>query len=695
MKYILKRKKAEAEIIGGSNDDLLLKFTELFHILLLQDTNKEIMPGVVSRLLEFLNRDDYQRLQCEAARVLKGISKYSPDNINMLIDHGVIPILASLLRSPKDDLRKQAIEMLGNMALNSPRSRDLIHSHGVFITLMALVNDKTELSIMRSAVKTLSIFCDTRPQFEFELEQVKPALHALFHLIHTGDEEVIDHACHVINYLISKRKDIIQAVIDAGFYRVLFALFQYPSRSVLFYALRIVANIIQYGDDILVQVGTCFIIAKIITRTKDNFQVVIDAGIVSPLFQLLQNDVFEIRKVAARAFYEVTTAGTNEQIKFLMHEGCIKPLCDLLVNPNEVYITGMCLEGLGNILEVGEAEKNQGNTEDVNVFAKMIDDAGGLQKIKNLLTHDDSGICEIAMRILGTYWQEEDDEQLRKEVEAEIIGGSNDDQLLEFTELVHTLFRIDRNKEIMPGVVSRLLEFLNRDDYPRLQCEAARALTGISKYSPDNINMLIDHGVIPILASLLRSPKDDLRKRAIKMLGYMACNSPRSRDLIDSHGVCITLMAQVNDKTELSIVRSALKTLSIFSLTVTRPQFELDQVKPAIHLLSHLIHTDDKVGNVCHILYYLIDEREDIIQAVIDAGVFPRLIELSLYPSRYVLNYALRIVANIIVYGDDILIQAIKCLLSFLVNDGKNVLLHPSWFRYIHFANSLVASIAK
>ncbi|CAI9778390.1 unnamed protein product [Fraxinus pennsylvanica] len=190
--------------------------------------NKEIVPGVVSRLLEFLNRYDYPPLQCEAALALEGIFNYSldniNDNINVLIDQGVIPILASLLRSPKDDLRKQAINMLGIIANDSTQSRDLILSHGVFNTLVAQVNDKTELSIIRSTVKTLSLFCLTQPRFEFELEQVKTALHPLVLLIHTGDDEVIRNVCYVLYYLIDEREDIIQAVIDAGVFRHLIEL---------------------------------------------------------------------------------------------------------------------------------------------------------------------------------------------------------------------------------------------------------------------------------------------------------------------------------------------------------------------------------------------------------------------------------------------------------------------------------------
>ena len=94
-----------------------------------------------------------------------------------------------------------------------------------------------------------------------------------------------------------------------------------------------------------------------------------------------------------------------------MSQGCIKPLCDLLVCPDARIIT-VCLEGLENILKVGEAEKISGNTGDVNVYAQLIDEAEGLEKIENLQSHDNNEIYEKAVKILETYWLEEDDEQL-------------------------------------------------------------------------------------------------------------------------------------------------------------------------------------------------------------------------------------------------------------------------------------------
>eukprot|EP01018_Ginkgo_biloba_P023375 Gb_02102 [translate_table: standard] len=93
--------------------------------------------------------------------------------------------------------------------------------------------------------------------------------------------------------------------------------------------------------------------------------------------------------------------------RYLVNQGCIKPLCDLLVCPDPRIVT-VCLEGLENILKVGEVEKeNSGGT---NLYAQYIDDAEGLEKIENLQSHDNNEIYEKAVKILETYWLEDEED---------------------------------------------------------------------------------------------------------------------------------------------------------------------------------------------------------------------------------------------------------------------------------------------
>lgn len=96
--------------------------------------------------------------------------------------------------------------------------------------------------------------------------------------------------------------------------------------------------------------------------------------------------------------------------RFLVSQGCIKPLCDLLVCPDPRIVT-VCLEGLENILKVGEADKEMGMNGGINLYAQMIDECDGLDKIENLQNHDNNEIYEKAVKILERYWAEVEEEE--------------------------------------------------------------------------------------------------------------------------------------------------------------------------------------------------------------------------------------------------------------------------------------------
>jgi hypothetical protein len=260
---------------------------------------------------------------------------------------------------------------------------------------------------------------------------LRAALPALARLVHSNDEEVLTDACWALSYLSDGTNDKIQAVIEAGVCRRLVELLASNHPSVLIPALRTVGNIVT-GDDYQTQIiinchalkallgllagdykksikkEACWTISNITAGNKDQIQSIIDEQMVPPLVELLANAEFDIKKEAAWAISNATSGGTHQQIKYLVSQGCIKPLCDL-INCSDARIVTVALEGLENILKVGEADRGD-NMEAPNVFAQYIDEAEGLEKIESLQNHTNDDIYQKAMRLLETYFGLEDDD---------------------------------------------------------------------------------------------------------------------------------------------------------------------------------------------------------------------------------------------------------------------------------------------
>jgi len=246
-------------------------------------------------------------------------------------------------------------------------------------------------------------------------------------LIYSEDEEVLADSCWALSFLSDGANDRIQLVIDAGVCRRLVELLRHTSSTIQTPALRTVGNIVTGNDDqtqLILHCGalnmllpllssprkplrkeSCWTISNITAGNRAQIQAVIDSNIIPPLVHLLNNDEFDIQKEAAWAISNATCGGGAEHIRYLVEQGCVSPLVNLL-DRMDAKIVIVALEGLQNILKWGESSKDK---EGNNPYSSVIELAGGVEKLEQLQRHENQKVYDSALSILEKYFEGEEE----------------------------------------------------------------------------------------------------------------------------------------------------------------------------------------------------------------------------------------------------------------------------------------------
>jgi hypothetical protein len=405
-----------------------------------------VNSGVVPRFVEILaghtgtatndeERKIMEDLQFEAAWVLTNIASGEPEHTMAVVQANAVPVFIALMRHHNGDIREQCIWALGNIAGDGPKLRDYVLQEDMMSPLLenvafALENGAQPISVVRNGAWAISNLCRGTPAPSWN--QVVVALPIVFRLLQVQDNDTLVDCCWALAYM-STENDVIGEIVQAGIVTHLVPLLGNPGVSVQVPALRAVGNIVTGADtqtQAVVDAGAlpllrnllnhsktsivkeaCWAISNITAGTSEQIQSVLDANIVPKLVHLLSFADFKIKKESCWALCNATSAHETHphQVKYLVSQAVIKPLCDLLDGCQDSRVILVALDGIANILSVGEQEALL-SPDNTNPYAQLVEEVRGLDIICSLQDHPETDIYLKSKQIIDKHYEGEDDE---------------------------------------------------------------------------------------------------------------------------------------------------------------------------------------------------------------------------------------------------------------------------------------------
>jgi len=389
--------------------------------------------GAVQPLVQLLSSSDGD-VRNEAIWALGNIAAGTSEQTPAIVDAGGIPPLIQLLSSPDEDGRTAAIGALNNITVASTTCRDAVLVAGVLEPLLTAMRGSGNVTVLEWGCQLLGNLwrVSENSPLPVPLAELAPFVPLLANLVAAPEQDE-----SVVRSALAALADFGRLCMDA-------AQGTDADRDVLVEcgAVASMKALLESADLWKVKAVGCaivlFITGGYTGSTTPHRQAVIDGGLVPLLVDTAAAASGEaalgLKEMAAQAIGNIAM-GSQQQTEYVVECGGVQPLCDLLQAAENLRNIQSTLAVLKEILSAGrEKQANEGLPD--NPYSTLVEQAGGVDKIVELQTHNDMNIAaQASLFLLNRFPARVDLHRLEALFEAGVIqvgpvhpGGGGDDQ---------------------------------------------------------------------------------------------------------------------------------------------------------------------------------------------------------------------------------------------------------------------------
>lgn len=257
-----------------------------------------------------------------------------------------------LLSSPSDEVVEQAIWTLGNIIGENVDFRDLIISHGIIDSLLAMNPDEKSISFNRTYIWVIVNLVRCKDH-QISLQNVSKLVPRINLLVLSVDIVVKIDALWALTYIADCGEDYIQIIIDSTIIHSIVPLLSSHRYRVMLAAMRMLGNVATGSDaqtdvliiiDLLIHIRfplmhhkdnirrmALWCLSNITAGTQQQIQAVFDAGILTHIINGLSQTDNRTRKEALHTVNNLIAGASKEQALDMINANVTQPLFNLMM----------------------------------------------------------------------------------------------------------------------------------------------------------------------------------------------------------------------------------------------------------------------------------------------------------------------------------------------------------------------------